>query len=87
MTEQCSPVSAKPFRIEIRTSYSFQGGFSFDEIAKKAVGRDPDFSGCGFGQRDLGWVCQSDFEAERIKRALFKLGLRAEIEKRAGEGS
>ncbi len=65
--------------IEVRTKYSFQGGFSFDHVAESAAGRVSDFSGCGFGERDLGWVCKSEFEAERIKRALDKVGLHAEI--------
>ena len=64
---------------EVRTKYTFQGGFSFDHIAEQAAGRAPDFSGCGFGERDLGWVCKSEIEAERIKRALDKVGLRATI--------
>ena len=65
--------------IEVRTKYSYQGGFNLDEAAHTAAGRISDFSGIGFGERDLGWVCKSDFEAEKIKRALDKIGLRAEI--------
>jgi hypothetical protein len=63
--------------IEVRARYTFQGGFSYDHVAENAAGRPADFSGCGFGDRDLGWVCKSEFEAERIKRALDKVGLRA----------
>ena len=65
--------------IEVRTKYTFQGGFSFDHIASQAAGRDADFSGVGMGERDLGWTCKSEIEAERIKRALDKVGLRGEI--------
>lgn len=65
--------------MEVRTKYTFQSGFGFDQVAGQAAGRAPDFSGCGFGERDLGWTCKSEFEAERIKRALDKVGLRAEI--------
>jgi len=65
--------------IEVRTKYTFQGGFSFDHIAENAAGRPPDFSGSGFGERDLGWACKSEIEAERIKRALDKVALRATI--------
>ena len=65
--------------IEVRTRYSFQGGFSFDHIAEEAAGRVPDFSGAGMGERDLGWNCKSEIEAQRIKRALDKVGLRSEI--------
>ena len=64
---------------EVRTSYTWNGGFELDEAAHEAAGRASDFAGCGFGARDLGWVCGSDFEAEKIKRALDKIGLRAEI--------
>lgn len=65
--------------IEVRTKYTFQGGFNLDTAAESAAGRAPDFSGSGFGDRDLGWVCTSGFEATKIKRALDKIGLRAEI--------
>jgi hypothetical protein len=67
--------------IEVRTSYPFDGSFYRDDAAKQAAGRASDFSGFGFGQRDLGWNCKSEFEAERIKRALDKIGLRAEFRK------
>lgn len=65
--------------IEVRTRYTFQGGFNLDTAAENAAGRISDFSGCGFGDRDLGWVCASQFEAEKIKRALGKIGMIAEI--------
>lgn len=61
--------------IEVRASYSFDGSFYRDDAAAHAAGRQPDFSGSGMGQRDLGWTCKSEFEAERIKRALTKIGL------------
>ena len=65
--------------IEVRTSYYFDGNFTLDDVAAKAVGRESDFSGAGFGTRDLGWAAKSDFEAQKIKRALDKIGLRAEV--------
>jgi hypothetical protein len=65
--------------MEVRTSYPFDGSFYRDDAATHAAGRVSDFSGCGLGQRDLGWNCKSDFEAQRIKRALDKIGLRSEI--------
>ncbi len=61
--------------IEVRTSYPFDGSFYRDEAAAHAAGRVADYSGCGFGDRDLGWSCKSEFEAERIKRALVKIGM------------
>lgn len=66
-------------KFEVRTKYTFQGSFSLDTVAEKTVGRISDFSGCGFGERDLGWVCASELEAEKIKRALDRVGLRSEI--------
>ena len=67
--------------IEVRTSYIHIGhGLPFDKAAAAAVGRPPDFSGFHKdGNRDLGWVCKSELEAERIKRVLAKIGLSAEI--------
>lgn len=68
--------------MEVRTKYTFQSGFGFDQAAEQAAGRPSDFSGAGSGERDLGWTCKSEFEAERIKRALDKVGLRAKIVRR-----
>jgi hypothetical protein len=65
--------------IEVRTSYSFTGSLDFDNAAHQAAGRVSDYGGCGFGSRDLGWVCKSEIEAERIKRALDKIGLTSTI--------
>jgi hypothetical protein len=73
--------------IEVRTSYLFDGAFYRDEAAAHAAGRVSDFSGCGFGQRDLGWNCKSEFEAQRIKRALDKIGLQSEIKSAAEQRS
>jgi hypothetical protein len=65
--------------VEVRATYPFNGSFYRDEAATHAVGRPADFSGCGMGERDLGWVCKSEFEALRIKRALGKIGLSAVV--------
>ena len=66
--------------IEVRVSYVFAGGWpTMDEAAHNAVGRVSDFSGAGFGERDLGWVCQSEIEAERISRSLRQIGMRPAI--------
>lgn len=67
--------------IEVRAKYSWNGSFEMDDAAHHAAGRISDFSGAGFGERDLGWVCKSEIEAERMKRALDKIGLRTEIRK------
>lgn len=66
-------------KFEVRASYEWNGSPSLDAAAHQAAGRVSDFSGCGFGQRDLGWVCKSELEAQRIKRALDKIGLRAAL--------
>lgn len=65
--------------IEVVTKYSFGGTFGMDDAANHAAGRVSDFSGCGFGERDLGWSCKSEFEAEKIKRGLAKIGMTATI--------
>lgn len=67
--------------IEVRASYAWNGSFMIDDAAHQAVGRVSDFAGCGMGARDLGWVCKSEIEAERIKRKLSKIGITAEIRK------
>ncbi len=72
-------IEDKRVSFEVRTEYTFNGSFVFDEVAFKAAGRTSDFSGSGFGRRDLGWNCRSEFEAERIKHALDKIGLCAAI--------
>lgn len=69
--------------IEVHATYPFDGSFYRDDAAAHATGRHPDFSGSGFGQRDMGWVCKSEFEAERIKRALTKIGLTSSISRPA----
>lgn len=65
--------------IDVRATYPFDGSFYRDEAAAHAAGRPADFSGCGFGERDLGWSCKSEFEAERIKRGLTKIGLTVSV--------
>jgi len=65
--------------IDVQAKYAWSGDFGFDDAAIHAAGRHPDFSGCGLGERDLGWTCKSEIEAERIKRALGRIGLKATI--------
>ena len=47
----------------------------FDSSLYHAVGRPSDYSGGGVGGRDHGWVCDNDFEVERVRRALKPFGL------------
>ena len=72
-------------KIQVRTSYKVNGWFGarddMDAAARAAVGRSTDFSGSGFGERDIGWFADSDFEARRIAKALRKIGLQPEIYK------
>lgn len=65
--------------IEVHVTYAWNGDFHLDDVAVRAAGRSQDFSGAGFGERDLGWECESELEAKRIKRDLKKVGLSAEI--------
>lgn len=65
--------------IEVVTSYTWDGSLFFDSIAEKAAGRVADFAGAGMGKRDLGWVAKSQLDAERMKRALDKVGMIAKI--------
>lgn len=60
--------------IEVRTKYQWDGSFTRDSVAHQAAGRVSDFAGCGFDERDLGWVCKSEIEARRIKRSLDRVG-------------
>ena len=62
-------------KLEVRVSYPFNQYPYFDKVISNAVGRDSDFSGAGFGQRDHGWVCKSEIEQKRIFRVLKKFGL------------
>lgn len=65
----------------VTTSYDMSGFPTMDAVIERAAGRTSDFSGCGLidGGREHGWNCGSEIEAERISRALRKIGLRAEI--------
>ena len=65
--------------LEVRVTYPFSGSFAMDDACHAAAGRESDFSGAGMGYRDLGWLCESEVEAHRIRTALKKIGLAAEI--------
>ena len=62
----------------ITTRYSLDNFPDFDNAVIGAVGRSPDHSGAGFGERDMMWDCQSEIEAHKIKSGLRKIGLVAE---------
>lgn len=61
--------------MRVHATYPWEGSFAKDDAATHAAGRVSDYSGCGFGERDMGWVCKSQIEAERIARALRKIGI------------
>ena len=61
--------------IEVVVDYDASQWPQFDSAIEAAVGRHSNYSGMGFGRRDHGWVCNSEIEAERIKRSLRKIGL------------
>lgn len=63
----------------VHATYSFGGSFWMDEPAHAAAGKKSNYSGCGFGERDLGWTNLSEIEAQKIARALRRIGLTAEI--------
>ena len=66
--------------IEVRSHYDMSAFPAMDDVAIAAAGRMTDFSGAGCcGIRDLGWICRSEIEAERIARALRKIGLPATV--------
>lgn len=52
---------------------------AMDKAAAAAADKSICYSGCGFGERDLGWTHLSEIEAERIAQALRKIGMTAEI--------
>ena len=64
---------------EVRLRYSYDETFHTDNVAHNAAGRVSDFSGAGFGERDLGWVCKSELEAQKIYRALKRAGFHPEL--------
>jgi hypothetical protein len=49
--------------------------FYLDDLATKAVGREIDECGWGGGERDVGWICESEDEVEQVKTALKSIGL------------
>ena len=63
----------------ITTRYSLDNFPDFDNAVIGAVGRSPDHSGAGFGERDMIWDCESEIEAHKIKSGLKKIGLTAEV--------
>jgi hypothetical protein len=71
--------------LEVVTSYDAGSWPAYDTAVHHAVGRTSDFSGIGFGRRDLGWVCKSEFEAKGIERKLKALGLTPTIREGVGE--
>jgi hypothetical protein len=65
--------------MRVHATYAWAGSFELDDAACHAAGRPTNYSGCGMGERDLGWTDLSEIDAERIARALRKIGLTAEI--------
>jgi hypothetical protein len=65
--------------IEVNASYEWEGEFELDEDAKIVAGRGCDYAGCDFGQRELGWYCETKDEAKHIVRALTNIGMKAEL--------
>ncbi len=72
-------VCAMTNRIEVQARYLGTIEPHKDAAIQAAAGRHSEYSGCGFGERDLGWYCKSELEAQRIIRALKKIGVTAII--------
>jgi hypothetical protein len=73
--------------IDVCTFYDRGGAVdpALDRQIWEAVGRPPDFGGCGDGgewgtARDLGWTCTDDVEADRIADILRGLGMPVQME-------
>ena len=75
-------MTERPSAFEVRTSYSLDLFPAYDDVLRALVGRGSDFSGAGGGVRDLGWCCDTEFEATRIKRALRGQNIKIEIRQR-----
>lgn len=63
----------------VTVTYDLSRMADLDDICVAAVGRHSDFSGCGFGLRDLGWDCPDEMSAHRIRKALGDIGLKAAV--------
>lgn len=63
----------------ITTRYSLDNFPDYDSAVIASVGRAPDHSGAGFGERDMMWDCRSELDAHKIKSGLKKIGLVAEV--------
>jgi hypothetical protein len=53
---------------------------TIDKRLKKAVGRDSDSGGCGFGVRDGQWEFDTEAEAEKAREAVGKEFREAELD-------
>ena len=67
----------KLLTIEVTATYTMTGYPELDAVADKVAGRPHDHSGTELSTRELGWTCANELEAERIKRALTKVGIAA----------
>lgn len=64
----------------VSTFYTFDGSFGQDDAATTAVGREPDETGCGCGERDLGWICATKDEAALVvATSLESIGMTADV--------
>ena len=53
--------------------------FEKDAMAVVTVGRDSNYSGTDFTTRDIGWLCKTEDEAQRIATALRGIGLAVDV--------
>lgn len=64
---------------QVSTFYECDDDFHLDAVAANAVGRDIDECGWGFGERDVGWLCNSKAEVKRVVKALKSVGMVADV--------
>lgn len=67
-------MSDQPQKIEIQVRYPAEKWPGMDDAIRAAVGHS-DYSGMGFGERDMGWYAKGEAEAARIEAGLRNLNL------------
>lgn len=66
-------------RFEVLASYLYSGSLARDHDAIAAAHRCHDTTGIRGDRRDLGWVCETEGEALKIKVALREAGFRSGV--------
>jgi hypothetical protein len=69
----------RPTEFLVSAVYGCTDDFHLDDVATKAVGREIDECGWCGGERDIGWICESEDEVEQVKTAIESVGLVADV--------